>query len=171
MIFPINIIYVNTIYYRIYDSFEFRNIEIFVELYENTLLLGFLIYSLFFNSFTVIALVTIIFVLVIQLYFIVALFYYMFIYDEYIRKKVKKVGNKEYSESLSSDRGLVEDPNSIYPLNNQINIYELDTVSDGVIPRVSAPLKRPDINLTEADLNYDKYDTQRITLNTDTDLI
>ena len=174
LMFPINIVYQHTNYYKIYDLAKYRDVEIYIEIYENSILLGFLFYSIIFEYFSIKNIVTITFVLSSELYFILALFYYLFIHDDYIRQKIKMIGNNEYLESISSEDEVKDNVNSLYPLKDKINILELDDINNKVFPRTSAPVYRPDLNLTltEQSLNVDpKFLTQRSSLVTEANLL
>lgn len=181
LILPVNIVYLHTNYYKIYDSAQHRQTQIFFELYENAILLGFLFTSTFFGnenlSAAVIALniATFTIVLAIQTYFAAAQFYFLFVHDDYLRQKVTTVDDKEYSEASGNENQIFErETNLIMSSNESSNnnlkprLYEFDEKLDEFKPKTAFnAIKRNDLNLSSIDLesNFHVLNTDHKLLN------
>jgi hypothetical protein len=93
-LFPQNHVYLHTNYFKIYDIQKYRQIEIITELFENTMIIIFLYLSLtkFVDDITVIHILSLIFSIVMLIYFILAQFYYMLFHYDEVPKEVDEYG-------------------------------------------------------------------------------
>jgi hypothetical protein len=137
--FPTNHIYLHTNYYKIYDLGKYRQLEVFTELLENVIIFIYLFFA-FSNTAEdskvgvgIVTILTLSFCLAIFVYYLLAEFYFTFlyketkeVYDEFGRKmKINNVNTKIRSKHIS-DVKLRDLPHIQKSLNSENEDIDYD---------------------------------------------
>lgn len=153
-LFPINKIYKHTNYYRIYDLRERLFHNVLIEIFENLLLFGYLIYYFNNGKFHYSAVIEIIFVILNIIFFIYSLFIYCF-YDKF---EIQKKRHQRHLD-MEKNKYFYNKSNSTISNNNYNNTNKSVNNNDFSVTINNNNDKESHNYFLENNSEYKKYNT------------
>lgn len=118
-LFPVNRIYLHTIYFKIYDMKKYIKVELLLEVVENIIIIGLIVIDILNGFISLTHILSFVFSFIILIYYIGATFYFLFLYnydeknnsevvDEYGRISKSKLNffnaKTELNKSISNEK-------------------------------------------------------------------